>query len=57
MVVHWLKLHLRAQGVWVQSLVGELTSHRLPPKKTKNKSKKKHKTEASNSITNSVKPE
>ena len=36
MVVQWLKLHL-VQGAWVQSLVGELRSHRLPPKKQKQK--------------------
>lgn len=55
MVVQWLKLHL-VQGAWVQSLVGELRSHRLPPKKQKQK-KKTHKIEASNSVTNSVKAE
>ena len=59
MVVQWLKFHPLVQEVWVRSLVGELRSHRLPQKKTKNKSKKKKndKIEAINSVTNSVKAE
>ena len=27
LVVQWLKIHLATQGIWVQSLVGELRSH------------------------------
>ena len=57
MVVQWLKFHPLVQGVWVQSLVGELRSHRLPPKKLFQKQKKPHKIEAINSGTNSVKAE
>ena len=55
MVVQWLKFHPLVQGVWVRSLVGKLRSHRLPPKKQKQK--KPHKIEAINSVTNSVKAE
>jgi len=29
LVVQWLRLHISAQEVWVQSLVGELRSHML----------------------------
>ena len=35
LVVQWLRLHLPMQGVWVQSLVGELRSHMLLGQKTK----------------------
>ena len=28
LVVQWLRIHLPMQGTWVQSLVGELRSHK-----------------------------
>ena len=40
LVVRWLRLHLPMQGVWVQSLVSKLRSHRPLGQKTKqNKTK------------------
>ena len=35
LVVQWLRLCLPMQGVWIQSLVGELRSHTLQGQKTK----------------------
>ena len=35
LAVQWLRLCLPMQGVWVQSLVGELRSHTLQGQKTK----------------------
>ena len=34
-MIQWLRLHLPMQGVWVQSLVGELRSHMSLGQKTK----------------------
>ena len=41
LVVQWLRLRLPMQGVWVRSLVWELTSHMPQGKKNKNKIKQK----------------
>ena len=52
LVVYWLRLHLLMQGVWVQSLVGELRS---PCPKAKNKTKQKQNiNNRSNTVTNSI---
>ena len=37
LAIHWLKLHLPMKGVWVQSLEGELRSHRPGSQRTKHK--------------------
>ena len=36
LVIQWLRLHLPIHGVWVWSLVGELTSHLPHGPKTEN---------------------
>ena len=46
--VHWLRLHLPMQRVWVPSLVWELRSHMLCSKKNKTENR-------SNIVTNSLK--
>ena len=46
--VHWLRLHLPMQRVWVPSLVWELRSHMLCSKKNKTENR-------SNIVTNSIK--
>ena len=47
-MVQWLGLHLPMQGVWVQSLVGELRPHMPPSWRTKRENR-------SNIVTNSIK--
>ena len=42
LVVQWLRLNLPMQGVWVQSLVGELRSHTPHGQKTKNIKQKQY---------------